>query len=77
MGTVTIPACEIRVGDTILASSPRYHGPDIRVTGVEVTYLIGLGDAYALSFRVERMSGTPTRLNGVPLSKRYMVERAS
>lgn len=80
MGTDTlpeldlIPACEIREGDTILASSARYHGPDVRVTAVEV-HPLSLSTAYCLSFVVETPWGSQTRLNGVPLGKRYRVRR--
>lgn len=46
-----------------------------RVTGVE--HFHSFHPVERLSFAVERMSGTPTRLNDVPLDKLYRVERSA
>lgn len=71
-------ARDIRPGDVILASSPRYNGPTIRVTGVEhVVY----GAPFSarnnhIVFNVERMSGSATRLLA-PMDRSYLVERVA
>lgn len=75
---VTVPASEIRPGDVILAESPRYHGPDVRVTHIEhVKYGRPFAVPEVLNFSVEHLycEGV-TRLAGVPLDKPYRVQRA-
>lgn len=77
MSTETVRADEIRVGDVILASSPRYNGPTFTVESVSSNpYIVRPHNGPSLRI-TGHYDANPATLGFVRPDRTYLVERVS